>query len=156
MSFRKLIVWQKAMTLVEVVYRDTSKLPETEKFGLQAQMRRAAVSIPSNIAEGYGRSGTNEYLRFLDIAIGSLRELQTQIEISKRLEYLAIDELETASDEVGKLLFSVRKGLLDKRPCSLFSVLYFCQTWMLKQGQMRWGASSGLAASSASVGICSS
>ncbi|MBI1332424.1 MAG: four helix bundle protein [Armatimonadetes bacterium] len=116
MSFRKLIVWQKSMTLVEVVYRDTSKLPETEKFGLQAQMRRAAVSIPSNIAEGYGRSGTNEYLRFLDIAIGSLRELQTQIEISKRLEYLATDELETASDEVGKLLFSVRKGLLDKRP----------------------------------------
>ena len=114
MSFRKLVVGEKAVCLVVLTYEETKNLPDSEKFGLLTQMRRSALSIPSNIAEGYGRSGTKEYIRFIDIAMGSLRELQTQVEITKRLEFLAVDKLEASTDEVGRLLFSVRKGLMDK------------------------------------------
>jgi four helix bundle protein len=114
MSFRKLVVWEKAMDLVTLTYAETEKLPDSEKYGLYSQMRRSALSIPCNIAEGHGRSGTKEFIRFIDIAFGSLRELQTQIEIAKRLSFLEPKELETMADEVGRLLFAVRKGLLDK------------------------------------------
>lgn len=85
--FRQLIVWQKSMDLVEDVYKLTASLPTEEKFGLCSQMRRCAVSIPSNIAEGYNRSHLGDYLRFLSIAKGSAGELQTQLEISARLGF---------------------------------------------------------------------
>jgi four helix bundle protein len=81
----RLDVWQDAMSLVEAVYRMTAQFPDSERFGLVSQMRRAAVSVPSNIAEGAARRSTSEYLRFLSIARGSLAELDTQIQIASRL-----------------------------------------------------------------------
>ena len=80
-TYRDLIAWQKAMKLAEQVYRWSAHFPPDEKYGLTSQMRRAAVSIPSNIAEGYGRQSTVDYVRFLRIARGSLAELSTQIEL---------------------------------------------------------------------------
>ncbi|MFN8346085.1 MAG: four helix bundle protein [Spirosomataceae bacterium] len=88
-SFRDLLVWQKSMVLVTEIYRVTQLFPAQEQYGLTAQMRRCAVSIPSNIAEGYGRNATGDYKRFLQIAVGSLYELQTQMEIAKNLEFLS-------------------------------------------------------------------
>lgn len=88
-SFRDLVAWQRAMDLVASVYALTRGLPDEERFGLTSQMRRAAVSVPSNIAEGYGRGHTADYLRFLRQARGSLYELQTQIELLPRLSLIA-------------------------------------------------------------------
>jgi four helix bundle protein len=87
-SFRDLIVWQKAMNFVVEVYRATGSFPSEERFGLTAQLRRAAVSIPSNIAEEHGRESTREFLNFLSIAYGSLNEAQTQIMIAEKLNFL--------------------------------------------------------------------
>lgn len=83
----KLEVWQDAMELVTEVYRFTAKLPSSEKYGLVSQMQRAAVSIPSNIAEGAARQSTKDYLRFLGIARSSLAELETQVKIAQRLDF---------------------------------------------------------------------
>ena len=109
-SFRDLTVWQKAMTLTERVYKATEKFPKTEMFGLTAQMRRASVSIPSNIAEGKAISGRG-YPKHLRIALGSEAELQTQIELSVRLKLLAQADgrnLIEETSEVGRML----RGLL--------------------------------------------
>jgi four helix bundle protein len=84
-TFRGLIAWQKAMELTKHVYRVTTQMPESERFGLTSQIRRAAVSIPSNIAEGYARQSRVDYIRFLKTARGSLVELQTQIILSEQL-----------------------------------------------------------------------
>ncbi len=86
-SFRDLIVWQKSMSLVTEIYQITNSFPDSERFGMTNQMRRAAVSIPSNIAEGFGRNSTADYVRFLQIASGSLYELQTQTSISQNLGF---------------------------------------------------------------------
>jgi four helix bundle protein len=86
--FKQLIAWQKAMDLVELVYAGTSGYPRDEVYGLTNQTRRAAVSIPSNIAEGQGRRTTGDFLRYLSIAYGSLCELETQLLIGQRLGYL--------------------------------------------------------------------
>jgi four helix bundle protein len=106
-NYADLIVWQKAMTLVTEIYRITMKLPKDEFFGLTSQLRRAAVSIPSNIAEGQGRLSKGEFRLFLGNARGSLSELETQIIICKNLDYIAEPEaarlLEMAS-EVGRIL----------------------------------------------------
>jgi len=83
----RLDVWRDAMSLVESVYRITRKFPDDERFGLTSQIRRAAVSVPSNIAEGAASRSTAEYLRFFSIARGSLSELDTQLQIAQRLEY---------------------------------------------------------------------
>jgi four helix bundle protein len=91
-NFRELIAWQKAMDLVVLVYRATEGFPQREVFGIANQMRRSAVSVPSNIAEGQGRLGSKEFCRFLGIARGSLQELQTQVLIARRLEYLTEDQ----------------------------------------------------------------
>ena len=93
-NYRDLIVWQKSVHFVTVIYQITKTFPKDEVFGLISQMRRCAVSIPSNIAEGYGRRSTNDYLRFLQIAMGSVYELQTQMEISTNLKYLSPSRLE--------------------------------------------------------------
>ena len=107
MSYRELIVWQRAMDLVMDVYRTTKRFPKEETYGLAAQMRRAAVSIPSNIAEGQGRYSRKELVQFLTHARGSLLELQTQIEISGALAYLGdreLGDLKSKANEVGRLL----------------------------------------------------
>ncbi len=90
-TFRDLIAWQKAMELARTVYRITGQMPTNEKFGLTSQMRRAAVSIPSNIAEGYARQSTADYLKYLRIARASLAELMTQVELAVSLKMLAED-----------------------------------------------------------------
>ena len=110
-NFRELVAWQKAMDLVVEVYRLTRRFPTDELYGLASQLRRAAVSVPSNIAEGQGRGIGNEFGRFLRIALGSLQETQTQLLISERLRYVSRDELTPVlalTDEVAR----VTKGLL--------------------------------------------
>lgn len=113
-SFRDLRVWQAAMDLVEKVYRGTQKFPTHEAYGLTNQLRRAAVSIPSNIAEGHTRAHTKEYLNFISITQGSLAELQTQIEIASRLDYLAsatADEILDDSVSLSKQLYALRNAI---------------------------------------------
>ena len=88
-TFRNLLIWQKAMALVTKIYKVTQQFPKEEIFGLTSQIRRCSVSIPSNIAEGYGRNSNADFLRFLNIATASLFELQTQIEIACNIDYLA-------------------------------------------------------------------
>ena len=112
-SFRDLTVWQKALTLAEHVYLATDKLPTSEAFGLTSQMRRAVVSIPSNIAEGKAISG-RAYLKHLRIALGSEAELQTQLELAVRLKMLTPSEGEnllSQTSEVGRMLISLLKSL---------------------------------------------
>jgi four helix bundle protein len=87
-TFRELLVWQKSMALVTEIYQLTNVFPKEEVYSLTSQIRRSGISIPSNIAEGYGRNGTKDYLRFLNIAIASLFEMQTQIEIAYNLKYI--------------------------------------------------------------------
>ena len=87
-SFKDLIVWQRSIDLVEKVYKITKKFPEEERFGLISQIRRACVSVSSNIAEGNGRRTRKDYIQFLHIALGSLAELETQLVIAKRLSYV--------------------------------------------------------------------
>ncbi|MDI9879854.1 four helix bundle protein [Flectobacillus longus] len=113
-SYRDLKVWQKGVDLVTLCYSYTSFFPKEEQYGLTNQMRRCAVSIPSNIAEGYGRSSSADYKRFLHMALGSLYELQTQIEIAKRLNYLtenAFFEIDSMSTELDKMLYSLIKKI---------------------------------------------
>jgi four helix bundle protein len=105
-NYRDLIVWQKSMSLVEAIYVATSQLPRVEIYGLSTQMRRAAISIPCNIAEGQGRRTRKEFRRFLSIAHGSLRELETQTMIAGRLGYLSPEsqsQILLSSAEVGRL-----------------------------------------------------
>ena len=106
-SYRELIVWQKAMELVEETYRIVKLLPKEEMYALSDQMRRAAISIPSNIAEGQARNSAKEFLYFLSIAKGSVAELHTQYLICVRLQYMANEEIEKATvllEETGKML----------------------------------------------------
>ena len=86
--YRDLLVWQKAMNLARVVYRETERLPAKEVYGLQSQMRRAAISVPSNIAEGHGRLNDGHFRQFLAVSRGSLFELQTQLELARDLTLL--------------------------------------------------------------------
>lgn len=87
-NHKDLLVYQKSLDLVEMIYRETKSFPAEEKFGLISQLRRCAVSLPSNIAEGAGRKGTKEFIHFLYIALGSLNEMETQMEIAKRLGFI--------------------------------------------------------------------
>lgn len=113
-SFRDLFIWQKSMNLVTVIYEVSSKFPSQEMYGLTSQIRRCAISIPSNIAEGYGRNSTGDYKRFLQIAVGSLFEFQTQIEIAFNLHYLSkevFDDLLRACNDLDKMLYSLIQKL---------------------------------------------
>ncbi len=113
-SFRELMVWQKAMDLVEEVYEIIKLLPMEERYALADQMRRAAISIPSNIAEGQARKSTKEFINFLSIAQGSKAELQTQILICERLQYLTREQTKRSlmlTEEVGKLTYLLKKKL---------------------------------------------
>ena len=112
--YSELIVWQKAMDIVIEIYRATESFPKTEVFGLVNQMRRAAVSIPSNIAEGQGRSTTKDFVHFLHIARGSLQELETQTIIAHRLNYFnqtTRDQLVTRVTEIAKILYGLIRSL---------------------------------------------
>ena len=103
--YKKLIVWQKAMELVRSVYRLSKGFPTDERYALTDQLRRAAISIPSNIAEGCGRTSRKDYAHFLSIARGSLYETMTQLQIAQDLGYIEISEdLKVLSDDVGKIL----------------------------------------------------
>lgn len=113
-SFRDLRVWQAAMDLVEKIYRLTQKFPNHEAYGLTNQLRRAAVSIPSNIAEGHAREHTKEYLNFLSVTQGSLAELQTQVEIASRLGYAALSAVREVLDDsvsLSKQLYALRNAV---------------------------------------------
>ena len=112
--YDELIAWQKAMDLVEDVYGSTAHFPKEEVYGLTQQLRRSAVSIPSNIAEGQGRRSTGDFLHHLSIAHGSLRELETQILIAGRLRLLKdtrVDELMKMCAEVGRLINGLYNSL---------------------------------------------
>ncbi len=105
--YRELLVWQKAMRLAKAVYRETESLPKAEVYGLQAQMRRAAVSVPSNIAEGHGRLDDGHFRQFLANSRGSLFELQTQLELAGDLKLLSernVGELMESCEEVARLI----------------------------------------------------
>ena len=112
-SYRDLVVWTRAMDLVEACYKLTKQLPQSEIYGLSSQIRRAAVSVPANIAEGHGRRNPGEYLQHLSIANGSLKELETHLLIARRLNYFAANEIAPALDscaEIGRML----SGLVQK------------------------------------------
>jgi four helix bundle protein len=113
-SFRDLDVWKLSIDLVKEIYQVTGKLPVTEIYGLTNQIRKAAVSIPSNIAEGQGRSSSREFKQYLPIALGSLAELETQIIIAKEIGYLTTEELSPLLgrvDIVRKMVKSLSKSL---------------------------------------------
>ena len=113
-TFRDLIVWQKSMDLVIEVYGASKIFPPAEQYGLTSQLRRCAVSIPSNIAEGYGRRATGDYRRFLQVAMGSLYELQTHVELARRLGFLSRDDhddLFAHSREIERMLSSLIRRL---------------------------------------------
>ena len=116
-TYRELDVWQKAMDLVVAAYSLSKGFPSEEKFGLTGQLRRAAVSIPANIAEGYGRSHRGEYLQHLSIARGSLAELETHLTVAVRLSFIdRSDAIESwsLSQEVGKMLNELMRSLEPK------------------------------------------
>ncbi|WP_202883231.1 four helix bundle protein [Ramlibacter lithotrophicus] len=116
-SYKDLIVWQRAMGLAAMVYEFCAALPSEERYGLVSQTRRAAVSVPANIAEGHQRKSTRDYLRFLSIASGSLAELETLVQLANRL-YPTIDSstqgLLEEADEVGKMLRSIQTRLEER------------------------------------------
>ena len=112
---KELRAWQAAMHLVELIYRLTDTFPKNEQFGLISQMRRSAVSAPSNIAEGAARNGTKEFLHFLGITSGSLAELDTQLELAVRLEYCTeVTEIQNKLDEASALTLALAKSLRTK------------------------------------------
>ena len=116
-SFRDLVVWQKSVDLVTEIYRLSKKFPKDELFGLTSQIRRAAVSIPSNIAEGRGKSSRGEFQQFLHHSRGSLAEVETQIIIAQNLGYLTLAEIEPVIEkiaEVGRLLHGLLASLKTK------------------------------------------
>lgn len=116
-SYKELIIWQKAMELTEEVYRLIKYLPKEETFALSDQMRRAAVSIPSNIAEGHGRLSIKEFINFIAFARGSLYEVETQLEIAYRLKYLTDERILKANElvaEISKMLNSFLSYLYTK------------------------------------------
>ena len=118
-SFRELAVWQRAIELTLAIYKLTATFPDAEKFGLTNQLRRASVSVVSNIAEGYGRSTKGEYVQFLGHARGSISEVETQLVIAGALKFGSKPLLQTAEglyNEVGRMLRAMMKSLHAKAP----------------------------------------
>ena len=112
MNHKDLDVWKKSIDLVIRVYKITEKIPVEEKFGLISQVKRSSVSIASNIAEGAGRSSKQEFIRFLDIATGSLSELETQLIIIEKLEMCNTKDLiDSELSDIGKMLYRLKKSL---------------------------------------------
>lgn len=118
-TFRDLIAWQRGMELAEAVYEYTSRMPESERFGLVSQLRRAAISVPSNIAEGHARQSTADYVKFLRIARGSVAELSTQIELAVRLRLAPADpQLSDLVNEEARILQALVRSLMQPRGAS--------------------------------------
>ena len=116
-NYRDLVVWQKSMKLVSEIYRHTKSFPEDERYGLTLQLKRSSISLPSNMAEGYGRNSTQDYIRFLRIANGSLFELQTQLEIALNLGFLTDESfslLFESSREIERMLSSLIRKISPK------------------------------------------
>lgn len=114
-SYQDLIVWQKSMFLVKEVYLLSANLPTDEKFGLKSQIQRSAVSIPSNIAEGWGRGYNKNFIQFLNISNGSLSELETQLILCRDLNLLKVDEdILNLCGEIGKMIYSLKKNIKSK------------------------------------------
>ncbi len=116
-SYRQLIAWQKAMELVKQIYNLTKSFPKEEIYGLTSQIRRAAVSVPSNIAEGQGRDSTKEFIHHLSIAYGSLMEVETQVLIAESLNYLKSEETSLILEktaEVGRIINGLSHSLKHK------------------------------------------
>jgi four helix bundle protein len=116
-GYKDLVVWQKGMQLTESIYQITRKFPAEERFGLISQMRRAAVSIPSNIAEGQARNTTGEFIQFVSHAEGSLAELETQLLLSVKLKFCKVEELNDAfglMTELRKMLNALRRALVTR------------------------------------------
>ncbi len=112
--YRELRIWQRSMELVVQVYKLSATLPKIEQFGLQSQMQRCAISVPSNIAEGAGRGSNRQFKHFLAIAMGSVNELQTQVEIAYRLNYFdasSKDELTNEIVQIYKMVLTFYKSL---------------------------------------------
>jgi four helix bundle protein len=103
MSYREQFIWKRAIQISINCYRLTEKFPKSELYGLTSQIRRASVSVPSNIAEGYGRKSKNEYIQFLHIALGSLRELDTQLIIAKEVKLTTAESFEPILEEVDRM-----------------------------------------------------
>jgi four helix bundle protein len=115
-GYRDLLVWQKGIAVVKSIYALTASFPDEEKFGLTSQMRRSAVSVPSNIAEGQARKSTREFIQFISNAEGSLAELDTQLVLSQELNLIkAIDASKLAAqiDELRRMLNSLRRRLME-------------------------------------------
>ena len=113
-SFRDLIIWQKGITLVKDVYKETQDFPKEELYGLTNQIRRSAISIPSNISEGHIRQHRAEFRQFLSISLGSLAELETQILISRELNYISNETTEKLIDQMhslGRMIRALMKKL---------------------------------------------
>ena len=116
-SYQELDVWQVGMALAEACYRTTRKFPNDERYGLTSQIRRAATSIPANVAEGYGRENTGSYIQFLRISQGSTKELETHIELARRNEILGGDDaaaLQHECERVSKMLRNLIRALQAK------------------------------------------
>jgi len=116
-AHKNLDVWKRSMGLAKLIYKVTSQFPSTEQFGLVSQMRRAVVSIPSNIAEGAARSGKREFLQFLNIAQGSVSELDTQVELAKELGFLDQQSYDDSLNElkiISKQLYGLAKKIRSK------------------------------------------
>lgn len=117
-AYYDLDVWKKAVDLVVAIYELSASFPREEMFGLTSQVRRSAVSVPSNVAEGHSRKSTAEFLRHISIAQGSLSELETQLVICERLGYLKSDRREgllRSSAEIGRMLNGLQAALASKR-----------------------------------------
>ncbi|MBU1262900.1 four helix bundle protein [bacterium] len=116
-NYKELEVWRKTVNLVTEIYKITKTFPQEERYGIVPQIQRAAVSIPANIAEGWGRGSTKEYLQFLRIARGSLMELETHLIIAQKLNYIQKDVLTMLQQEVegiGKMINSLIRSLMNK------------------------------------------
>ena len=112
--YQQLVVWQKAMDLVVLCYEITKSFPNDERYGLTSQIRRAAVSVPANIAEGHSRFHTKEFLNYLSIARGSLAELETELMVAQRVGLLVQEQLAkvlTMTDEIGRMTTGLRQAL---------------------------------------------
>jgi four helix bundle protein len=117
-SYRDLEVWQRSMKLAKRIYQVTQKFPSDERFGLTNQLRRASVSVPSNLAEGHARFGPGEFSRFISIAMGSVAEIETQILLSTDLGYLTSElsrEILEDSETIGKMLRGLAKSISKRR-----------------------------------------
>lgn len=114
-TFKDLVVWQKAHRLVLDIYKTSDNFPKREDFALTSQLRRAAISIPANIAEGFKKQGAADKARFLNIAQGSLEEVRYYLILADDLGYAKTDVLENSLDEVGRILYAFRRSILNNK-----------------------------------------